>query len=408
MWMKNKKKIDEKAECTREYMSILRRFFHSFSPQIGFIEVPLILTCYFDPSNNTVNLNKDNTMKKAFLNQIQFWFLAPSEIDTSDEGVKLFYETLNAQGNVNVTIGDTQYSINSENYVSSGSSKAIIYDLSDGNVIAVQQVNYETWKRMTEDEVNVSNKLRTLGLLTPNQQRCIASINNKKFIVLKMPHFNHLITQGIQVRRLWYGKSFGNTLLFGNLGNFLNLNYWQSLFQHLKQDIIITLANGVLINVDSKYIAIIDTQSTLKHDVNVPGLISDRNQQLHAYFFDFSHKVESLQYNQCFYFVDFQGTGEILEENVKEEVAHVAGTYLSQALNAVTSHEYILLTGKENSGLGLWCWAANHDVYKEFKSQFESEIVTGVIAEIEKLTPEQKKERFSEVPTRRTLDCSVM
>src|SRR3990167_10966788 len=44
MRMKNEEKIDEKAECTREYMSILRRFFHSVSPQIGFQEVPLMNT----------------------------------------------------------------------------------------------------------------------------------------------------------------------------------------------------------------------------------------------------------------------------------------------------------------------------------------------------------------------------
>lgn len=294
--------------------------------------------------------------------------------------------------------------------LSSGGSKSI-YDLGDGNVIAVPRVNYEVWKRMVKEEEKACAEFLNIGLLASDQHRCLAVINNEKFLVLKMPNFKDMVKKGIQVRGQSSKDTYGETLLFGSQKNFLNLDYWHSIFQHLKQDIVTMLVNGLFTGMDSNHIAIVNTEVTPQHDVDEPGLITERKQELRLFFFDFSHKASEKQLKQCYYFVDFEGEGGILEKEISEEVNHVAENHLSHALNGITNHEYQLLTGEKNNGgftdfFGLK--ATEYDIYHKFLFAFKKEIVESVVKKVAELSENQKKERFSSVPTKSTPICRIM
>ncbi|WP_133139642.1 hypothetical protein [Legionella genomosp. 1] len=204
----------------------------------------------------------------------------------------------------------SRYQGDENNFVSQGGTKQV-YRLNNGKVFSILNCSTgvgsdaaKVWNWVVDDEIIFSNYLAKIGLRTQDYQKVKLSIDGHDVYVLQMTAFDSLLKQGKQVRDAKNAQHFGSTMLFGNRENAENPAYLLQLMQPLLDDIACLLAHCVHISNlgDSLNLIIEDTPETPEHQRDQPGLISERKQVPHLFFYDLSKDFKQIDFDNDIHF----------------------------------------------------------------------------------------------------------
>ena len=186
---------------------------------------------------------------------------------------------------------------------------------------------FSVWRRMVDEEVQISDRLSELGILTVQSKRVdilLSEDSDQHLPAYICPSFKGLAKQGMYVidrknqdNPYWKGRSF-----FKGKEDRYTVESWLPIVMPLLQDIYTLAKNNCLFDCDALNVVIIE---------NEQGYIA-------RYFgFDFSSKAS---------FCD--RVYGLIEEDVVDEIVE----YLPRALEIVFWEQYYYDTGRKDGGPG--------------------------------------------------------
>lgn len=253
--------------------------------------------------------------------------------------------------------------------LASGGSKQVHAIWNEKIIITPNPFAILVWWKTVQDEKNISEKIKKLGLETQNYSQNKIKIESNELLVLEADSFPSLAKKGFEIRD---GKAetdkqrHGNSMLFGSIENLKSSEYLCKILSGPVRDIKILLSNKISLNRDSFNLVI----------KNLPG----REKEIKLFFYDFTS-----QNNKSF---DMEKEIIITPSTKNQEISNstrrqYANDYLEYTISAITSalktEEIAKISGQGvNSENNISRFSINemiNDTFQSIKSSLVEDIV---------------------------------
>jgi len=224
--------------------------------------------------------------------------------------------------------------------VGTGGAKQIV-DIGDGRVIAFISGDFERVDALISKEVDLSERLNTLGLRTQNYGKILIQFNNKTYPVLTMHSFAALRESGIQVFDKKNHEKLNTSYIFGTLENLHSPDHWQKIYKNLVCEIATYLLNNFSFGFDS-FNLVIEENKEYKSD-SATKIFTEKGQELHLYFYDF---CESTSIYEEFVYKEFiDNAGNLIIPNINARINQTINLVTQAVLKSITDEEIQAIYG---------------------------------------------------------------
>ncbi|MDQ2994291.1 MAG: hypothetical protein M3R00_05015 [Pseudomonadota bacterium] len=307
------------------------------------------------------------------------------------------------------------------NLAGKGGSKKV-YDIGDGSVIMLPNtgsdgIDTTKWVNLVQREVAMAKRLNDCGLRAQQYEAAIITVNEFPLLVIKAPSFDGMIKNGLQPRdrkRDWQEEIsvlnrhcpggwetrkvnpdlfIGSSDVFGTKENLTSPNYWRTILDNLVDDLAPFLANDLSFTSDSFNLLIEDTATTPEYSHELRGSISERNQRIRLFFYDFYLKEG---YSEDHYeFIDAKGA--IIESKIKFHVTNLLSRISDTIILGASNAEYksIMQTDEPSAGMTTELSEMAREAKATAMPEFAAKVIATTKQMIEAMPLEQRFLRFS-------------
>lgn len=226
----------------------------------------------------------------------------------------------------------------------------IVFGINDSAIallnITTNDIDTLLWERIVREEITIARQAKAAGLQVIPYERTTVYFDGNPTTALQMPTFQSLLAKGMQIRDPKNTKSScGTSMIFGNKDNLQNSKYWEGVLQGFQEDLIAYYTYGFSFDSDSFNLLIADTSETPSHDQTEPGLVTERKQKLHFYFYDFTNKNRAADYKPVHKFIDEEGN--ILQKEIESSVSFMFKRAVDVILCGLFGLEYSNILGEQ-------------------------------------------------------------